>query len=418
MNRLIIFMVFLALFFLLIFPFFEVHGSPSISRQTVADGLVFSTDFENVIKQNRTSLNMGIPNSFAFNGANVSMWVEGLDRVTPGFVSHSGNKSVGMEVINGYRNEFNIINMQNFVGKQFWITVWLYLPLDWQLHWVDSHNFNWYALCDTFMASKEAIPVPYYPYNEVYIHQPNVGSNSPDFYIDTDIRDNTGSGEVVTPLGGNATNLDHFPLPLGQWFNLTYFVDRDAYNGAVAIWLNDQCIASKTGVKTSNMINDAFFTTIAKIYHDRADTYSGYKIWVDDLEIHNNQLPMPTPSPTPTSSPSPSPTPTSSSSPVPTPTQPSVPTIMPTPISTPSKSTPFPTSQNHSPSPSPNASPLETVSPSSFPTKIPNQTSGRSLPFWVGASVAFAVVCAVSILGVASNFRKIRSFLRHNSKNS
>ena len=261
----------------------------------ISDGqsthLVYSTDFENVVKVTDTNLNMSIPNYFDFTGDNASMWVEGLDRHTPGMTSHSGNRSIGIEVINGYRAEFNLLDLQNIVGKDYSVSVWLYLPKDWALHLADDNNPDWYAICDTFMASAQATPTPFYPYNEVYISQANIGENPPDFNLESDIRDNTGSGLSITPLGGNVTNLNHFPLPLGQWFNLKYYVERSVLNGVVKIWVNDVLIANQNGVKTESANNKDFFTTIGKIYHDSNDTYEGYKIWVDDLQIYNGLPP-------------------------------------------------------------------------------------------------------------------------------
>jgi hypothetical protein len=277
--------------FILLAFFFQNRLGALINSQTVK--LEYSTDFENVVCSTQNSLNMSVPNTFVFGGSNVSMWVEGLDRLTPGVTPYNGNRCVGMEVVNGNRNEFNL-NIEEIVSKEYSISEWLYLPTDWAIRWTDSDNFNWYSLCDTFMATGIAAPEPYYPYNELYIHQTNVGSNPPVFNIDSTIEDNTGSGLLTTVLGGNTTNLNNFMLPLGQWFNLKYFVFRDLSNGIVKIWVNDNLVVSQNGLKTENAKDNSFFTTISKIYYDPHDNFSGYKIWVDDLQVYDGLPPLPT----------------------------------------------------------------------------------------------------------------------------
>ena len=245
--------------------------------------LKYHSDFENVTKLDEHHLEMDIKNYFEFGtSSNASMWMEGLDRITNEVTPHSGSRCVGMEVVNGYRNEFNIGDMLKLVGNEFFISVWLYLPGDWAAHQSD----NWYSLCDTFMADGTATPVAYYPYNEVYIHQTNVGSASPDFEISTNIRDNVGLGQYIIPIG---LDIQHFQLPRGQWFNLKYYVNCDVSNGTLKIWIDNALICNSSNVKTQNANEPAFFSTIAKIYHDPSDTYSGYKLWVDDLEIYGVQ---------------------------------------------------------------------------------------------------------------------------------
>lgn len=96
--------------------------------------VVFKTDLENVVKSDATTLNIPVDNYFNFGGgAGATMWMEGLDRQTSGITCHSGNRCVGMEITNvtmSRRNQFSIVNLQNLVGQELFVSVWLYLPVD------------------------------------------------------------------------------------------------------------------------------------------------------------------------------------------------------------------------------------------------------------------------------------------------
>jgi hypothetical protein len=62
--------------------------------------LVYSTDFEDVAKSDAHHLHMGIDASFGFQGdGGATMWMEGLDRVTPNMHCHSGTRCLGMDLL-------------------------------------------------------------------------------------------------------------------------------------------------------------------------------------------------------------------------------------------------------------------------------------------------------------------------------
>jgi hypothetical protein len=245
-------------------------------RAAPPTALLYSTDFEDVTKKDANRLNMGIDNWFEFEGSGgASMWVEGLDRSTPGLTPHSGSRCVGMELTDiskSRRNEFNILDLENLVGDELFVSVWLYLPADWRLH---APN-DWYALVDPFFTAGPS----YLPYGAVHVSQPDIKVNV--FDLSFRIRDVSGT---LRTLG----EIADYPVPRGEWFNVQYYVYRHETNGITKVWIDGSLIWDVRNICTKNPSTVEWFTTVAKIYYDTNDKFSPYRIWVDDLEIHNRQ---------------------------------------------------------------------------------------------------------------------------------
>lgn len=268
----------------------------STTTTTPTTNLVYSSDFETMTRKDSLHVNMGIDNYQDYEGGG-TWWIEGLERTTSqvagqSFACHSGTRCMGLEVRNHSivggtpRSEFNIMHMQNVVGNEFYVSVWLYLPADFQLH-SDNINFYWYSIGDIFMSDQTATPVAFNPYSEIHIHQSSLAT-PPDFSVDPDIRDNLGSGLIITPLATNP----HFPLPRGRWFNLKFYVYRDVTNGIIKMWMDgilvcNVTVNSSSPIKTRNANDNAFFITVGKIYYEPSDSYPLYQIWIDDLQIYN-----------------------------------------------------------------------------------------------------------------------------------
>jgi hypothetical protein len=253
-----------------------VLAAPYVSPEQVkAAGPVFQTDFETVTKQTANTLNLGVPNWFEFGGdGGASMWMEGLDRVTPGITCHSGSRCVGMELTDiskSRRSEFNIYP-SSLVGNTLYVSVWLYLPGDWQLH----SATDWYELVNPFFTDGGT----YNPYAAFHIGQSDLTKAV--FSSSLDVRDI--NGNLVT-----VGSVPVLPLPRGRWFNLQYYLYRDTANGVMMVWIDGALIYNVSGVQTMNPSVASWFTTIAKIYYDTSDKFSPYRLWVDDLAIYNTQ---------------------------------------------------------------------------------------------------------------------------------
>ena len=201
------------------------------------------------------------------------MWMEGLDRITPGVASHSGSRCVGMELIDitkSRRNEFVISHLdQNpLVDDELFISVWLYLPADWRLH---LKEWNWYEIANPFNTGEPN----FLPYSSIHIHQPNNLSDT--FNLAFEITN--GSGKITLK------EIPKYSLPRGRWFNLQYYILCHETNGIMRIWIDGELLFDGNNIPTKNPSVAEWFTVIAKIYYEKSDTFSPYQIWVDDLEI-------------------------------------------------------------------------------------------------------------------------------------
>jgi len=258
----------------------------SESSTSPANGVtpVFSTDFENVTRRSPNLLNSGgIQDLFEYGGrGGARMWMEGLDRETPGITCHSGSRCVGMEltdIAESRRNEFNIIirpsNLEDLIGNELFVSVWLYLPADWRLH----SAYDWYELANPFFTGGPT----YLPYAALHILQPDITTDV--FNLDFDVRDISGT---IRTLG----QIVNYPLPRGRWFNLEYFVFRHPTEGIVRVWIDGTLLFNVNHLSTEDPSITSWFTTPAKIYYDPSDKFSPYRIWVDDLAIYNILVPV------------------------------------------------------------------------------------------------------------------------------
>jgi len=262
-------------------------AAPYAAQVSSSVHLVYATDFEKVTKLSAHRLDMGaIPDWFSFENATggytdagASMWMEGLDRHTPGITCHSGSRCVGMEVNNiteSRRNQFDIDNVQNLVGDEIFLSVWLYLPGDWGLH---SPKDNWYELVNPFFTHEPT----YLPYAAVHIRQPDTTKSI--FDLTLEVRN------VNSYISYGA--IHNYALPRGRWFNVQYYVYRDPTNGIVKVWIDGKMVFDVANIPTKDPSQPRWFVSLAKIYYDTSDTFSPYRIWVDDLQIYNKQPLLP-----------------------------------------------------------------------------------------------------------------------------
>jgi hypothetical protein len=250
------------------------HGDTTEAKK------IYSTDFESVTKKNRNSLNMGIDNYFDFDGSNVTVFMDDGTLREDSPAPHSGHRDVCLDVDSGYRNEFNLINMENLVDSELFISVWLYLPKDFQM---SLSQDNWLELIDPLFTASPA----YAPYFAVMVTRSTSDSGYGLRLVQRDVNN------VFSVL----QTVPYIDLPVGQWFNIQYYVFRDATNGVIKVWLNDPArqndpILDKSDLHMTNPNVNGWFTTIAKIYHDIQDK-STYRLWVDDLEVWNGLPPAP-----------------------------------------------------------------------------------------------------------------------------
>ena len=242
--------------------------------------LKYETDFENIVKVDPHYLSLPILHRFTFTDGYGSVWMEGLDR-NSGIIPHGGSRCVGMELteidLSSPRCEFNILDLNSFVGQEIFVSVWLYLPADWGL---SSPDWNWYELANPMTSPYASNYAPYWALHIV---------NPPSYRMDVDMRDLTKQGYLMqeTPLGSVVRDPPAYPLPRGRWFNLKYYVLRGSAggaDGAVKVWIDGKVVCDLSGVITSG--GGDWGTCPADIYGSFVQSAMPYKIWVDDLSIY------------------------------------------------------------------------------------------------------------------------------------
>ena len=229
--------------------------------------LKYSTDFEAVTKTTSNTLDMGINNYFQTSGS-FNVWMEGLDR-NSGITPYSGTRCVGMETVGGYRNEFNILHMERNVFSQYYVSVWLRFPSDW-----DVPSTGWYALAVPLQATSPDPQGLYLPIAEIHTHK-NGG------IYDTSQEYGTGSSKITL------NSLPNYRPPVGEWFKLEYYVYMHPTDGILRVWINDKLLADVNNLQTVNTTGQAILSTIAKIYFDPSITET-YQLWVDNLQIYGD----------------------------------------------------------------------------------------------------------------------------------
>lgn len=273
-------MVRLRCFFILsLISILVLSGCVSIVQCDSTVKKVYSTDFETVTKKNEVTLDMGIENLFVFSDSTATMFMDDGSMRPNSPTPHSGNRMVGLEITGGHRNEFNLMNMQNLVQKELFISVWLYLPSDFHMQ---MSKTNWFEIANPVITAET-----FSPYFALHINQK---TEHPDFGLQLYYRDVNRDPYVLR-------DIPRIDLQRGRWFNLQYYIYHDSTEGVIKIWFDDpmmqnQPIINVDGIAMSNPDSSAWYTTIAKIYHDPDDTHSPYRLWVDDLEVWNGMPPQ------------------------------------------------------------------------------------------------------------------------------
>jgi hypothetical protein len=209
-------------------------------------------------------------------------WIEGYEsNALPAGVSpHSGSRCIGMEVytgINGpHRAEFNIKGLDSLVGKELYVSAYVYVPTTYSLNLDNS----WASWGDAYMTWSVDTP-----YTAFLIERPYGSPSHPAsqryYRMYMGYRD-TGGG--MNPLG----TIEPYTLPLGRWYHLEYYVYRDTgTNGIVKYWVDGVLQFNVSGFQTDSSTNDCFTTPI-KIYYGPSDTAAHNFIWIDDLQIYGS----------------------------------------------------------------------------------------------------------------------------------
>lgn len=249
--------------------------------------LVFETSFEDAKKVDDHELTLVIPHRFNYAGKlyNPDRWVTGEDGArfwVESNLAHTGTKCIGLEVhdiTKARRNELTITDAETFLGDEYWISIWDFLPADWGMH-TERANLNWYNIFTPLASDKNAVG-HWCPKIEIQIIQPT--QNVPRFHAAIHFRDYYHSGE------GHSYYLawyKDFPLPRGRWFEIRVHLIRGTTDGAIQVWIDGILVGDVGGIPTiaPEEPNLGYDVCIAKIYHDEYD-YTVHRLWIDDLKI-------------------------------------------------------------------------------------------------------------------------------------
>ncbi len=239
--------------------------------------IVYETSFENASIRNAHTLKLDIPHWFEYAASHQSdggkgnglggarMWVDKNQ-------ANTGSKSIGLELFDiekSRRAEF-VIFPENIVGKEYYVSYWLYIPEDWGLY-EPNINWDWFEIGNPFTTQGR-------PYSGIYISNPDKRQK-----------------KYTVSLGGRHENGQQYSggdvrmeIPKGKWFHVYYYVKRDKRNGAVKLWFDGQLIGEKTGFPTMHSGKSNFAINVAKIYHERGDK-TPKKIWIDDLVLYTKK---------------------------------------------------------------------------------------------------------------------------------
>jgi len=191
------------------------------------------------------------------------MWVDNQ-------IAHSGSRSIRLELNNtqgSRRNEFNLNELQDLVGDEMSLSVWMRLEPN-----LSFQSTNWFEF---FVLYEEVNPPNYYPYFRLHL----IGQSAP-----FDLR-----------LGGRnlqGTNYDldvksNFDIPLGRWFNMHYYLKRDHTNGAAKVWIDGKLVFDESGINTKE--NSRYYNTIGKLYYGTGENKL-HKMWIDDLAVYRGYV--------------------------------------------------------------------------------------------------------------------------------
>ncbi len=259
----------------------------SLSVNSIAAQQVFKTDFDDVVKVSTNKLSIALDHWFEFAALNngVGGHEDGARMFIENEWAHSGDKSLGMEITNidrSGRAEFSIYP-HSIVEDEYTVNLWLRLDPELNLE-VPGLDYNWAEILVLFSEASSNHTF----YNRLTISQPDtsqskfnlsLGGRAPYSFMGSYQLPNQTSTYPQYKLG----ELKNYPIKLGEWFNVRYYVKRHTNKGIIKVWIDNQQIFFVENIPTK--ISSNFYSTVAKIYHEPSAAKS-FKIWIDDLEVY------------------------------------------------------------------------------------------------------------------------------------
>lgn len=257
-------------------PIEHVASDPEQDVTAFNTNLVYSTSFEDAEKISDNNLNISIPHWFEFDG------VGGAEMFVDEEFAHSGSKSIGLSWFDhdkSHRAEFDLMDMDEVVGDELSISVWLYFPEDYNQN-VPGIDWNWHEFFVIYSHDNPGAPRPYL---RLIVSQPDITKK-----------------EFKLSLGGRAEYINgsdgylyaeenNFPFPIGEWFNLHYYLYRHPTDGIVKIWFDGDLVFNEQFVRTKEEEDYGYKITIGKLYFEPSEPNAQH-LWVDDLQVYKGYV--------------------------------------------------------------------------------------------------------------------------------
>jgi len=253
--------------------------------------LKYSTGFENVVKTSSTHLNMSINNYLDTTGTGSGMWIEGLDRTTPGFAPHSGSRCLGLEVnstvTETHRSQLDVYIASLITTDQYYVKAYYFLPPDWQMDTSDAAVVagTYYSIADPFQCFPN-----FEPQVAIECHPGRIDNHwNGNFDLAVTWRGHLpGQPGTWFPNWAVIPNYPWMELR-GRWFPIEWWVKMDSSltstpnnDGAMKVWVDGVLVCDKSGVPLLRQSGE--YITVGKIYYGSMDLIPK-KLWFDDLEI-------------------------------------------------------------------------------------------------------------------------------------
>jgi hypothetical protein len=284
------------------------------------DGLVLKSDFENVTKNPDGTLNFYdvgghlVQQYWDNSGAGTEIWIEGLDanRLPGGSTPYSGTRCLGLATTTStaYRSQLDVYlmrckdaNNNPMITDEWYYNGWFFLPPNWSLN---STGWRWYEIGDPYQDIVGNSGM-YYPQMAVHILQPN---HSVQVY-DIELTERNPEGLTQISVYHN------FPLPLGRWFKVEWYVHCDTSStldgsgnlvpnndSIIRVWMDGIKVIDSHGTDFSKPLIKSGMTgylgvstptenyiTVSKVYYGESPEPQPKQIWVDDIELWNRMPP-------------------------------------------------------------------------------------------------------------------------------
>jgi len=243
--------------------------------------LVFGTDFQNVQKTTELGipvLTLDAPNSMNYrDGASI---VEVTER--------NGESCLHLQVFDALtfnRAEFalwkegNIPYENGLTTDDLYVKSTLELPSDFHLMANDPSYQRWFCVFDV-IGDYGYPPVEPAGTERQFILTAGVMErvySEQNWFVQAQLQ------SPFEQLWREETTVNAPSIPLGEPFEVEYYVHRDQSNGKFKLWINGELVFDVAGVNTKP--NDAeYFIIPAKVYYNPTDS-SQHELWIYSVEV-------------------------------------------------------------------------------------------------------------------------------------